>query len=106
MMKHASRGPSFFLQPDNPQLACISRGLEIYKGFYTSVRAGQSIFFISIDLANCFMVASGSLPRLISRYAANAIRGGAAAPNIASLSNQVQIELGRWTQLHDLRGRI
>lgn len=52
MMTHPSRGASFFLPHDNRRSAIIAKGLEMWRGYYTSLRLGPGRVMINVDLSS------------------------------------------------------
>ncbi|KAL8293674.1 hypothetical protein RQP46_000375 [Phenoliferia psychrophenolica] len=79
MLSYPSKGASFFLPPSDPQAVSLSKGLEMWKGYYTSLRAGPGTLFVNVDVTSCPMIASGSLSTLMTRFAAANTRGGGGA---------------------------
>ncbi|GAA5863732.1 hypothetical protein JCM3774_001234 [Rhodotorula dairenensis] len=64
-MLYPNRAASFFLPPKNPRAASIGKGLEMWRGFYTTLRTGPSKLFLNLDIASQPMVQSGSLPDVV-----------------------------------------
>ena len=96
MLTHPNRGASFFLRHDNPQAAVISKGLEMWRGYYTSLRPGPGGLFINVDLSSQPMHQSGNLPDVMVAY----LKAKNPRATVASLAaNQLQgvqgIELNR-----------
>lgn len=52
MMTFPSRGASFFLPHQDRGSAVISKGLEMWRGYYTSMRCGPGKLFVNIDLSS------------------------------------------------------
>ncbi|GAA6043318.1 hypothetical protein JCM8097_001182 [Rhodosporidiobolus ruineniae] len=81
---YPSRAASFFLPPANPLQASISRGLEIWRGFYTSLRMGPSVLFLNLDIASQPMIKSGNLPDVVLDF----LRGDRRQLQLADLDAQ------------------
>ncbi|SCZ89482.1 BZ3500_MvSof-1268-A1-R1_Chr1-1g01209 [Microbotryum saponariae] len=68
MLMHQSRGASFFLPFDNVQTGKISRGLTMWRGYYSSLRCGPASNFILLDLASQPFYSEGDLPQLLIEF--------------------------------------
>lgn len=64
-MLYPSRNASFFLPPQDQRQASLSRGLVMWRGFYSSLRLGPEQLYLNLDIASQPMVAAGSLPDII-----------------------------------------
>ncbi|GAA5840592.1 hypothetical protein JCM9279_007374 [Rhodotorula babjevae] len=62
---YPSRNASFFLPPADQRQASLSRGLVMWRGFYSSLRLGPEKLYLNLDIASQPMVAAGSLPDII-----------------------------------------
>ncbi|GAA5861267.1 hypothetical protein JCM1840_003135 [Sporobolomyces johnsonii] len=64
MMVNPARGASFFLREgsDQPQL---SMGLEMWRGFYSSLRPGIGKAFVNVDITSQVMYRPGTLSSLL-----------------------------------------
>ena len=96
-MLYPNRAASFFLPPENREAASILKGLEMWRGFYTSLRSGPNKIFINVDIASQPMYQSGNLPDVILNF----LRASARGITFAQLSaNQIPprayIELDRF----------
>ncbi|SCZ91253.1 BZ3500_MvSof-1268-A1-R1_Chr1-2g01288 [Microbotryum saponariae] len=64
-LSFSNSGASFFLPFDNPQAGNISKGLTMWRGYYSSLRCGPSCNFILLDLASQPFYQEGDLPKLL-----------------------------------------
>ncbi|GAA5913476.1 hypothetical protein JCM6882_001971, partial [Rhodosporidiobolus microsporus] len=74
-MVYPSRAASFFLPPAQPAQASISRGLTMWRGFYTSLRLGPQKLFLNLDIASQPMVQAGNLPEVVLNFLRGDNRG-------------------------------
>ncbi|GAA5844204.1 hypothetical protein JCM11251_006715 [Rhodosporidiobolus azoricus] len=72
MIVNPSRGPSFFLRGPNPHAAL---GIEIWPGYFSSLRPGIGRAFVNLDLTAQPMFAPGNLADLILELARLDTRG-------------------------------
>ncbi|KAM0753368.1 Piwi-domain-containing protein [Meredithblackwellia eburnea MCA 4105] len=91
MLRFPSRGSSFFLPPSNAQAARLSRGVKMWRGYYTSLRLGIGHVFVNVDLSSCPMVTAGNLPDLIMAYGASRDGPG----SIPNMRPDIAIQLSR-----------
>ncbi|GAA5890678.1 hypothetical protein JCM6882_000622 [Rhodosporidiobolus microsporus] len=91
MLVNPSRGPSFFLRGNNPQSAL---GLEIWRGYFSSLRPGIGNVFVNLDLSTQPMFAPGNLADVILELARLDSRG-ITARDLASIPPYVLIKLNR-----------
>lgn len=99
MLRYTSKGGSFFPPPADAQLkreAAIMKGLEIWKGFYSSLRPGPGRIFLNIDIVSQAMIKDGNLVDLIADYTRTMQRGrmGPAA-DVTKLSGRMLTDLSR-----------
>lgn len=59
-MLYPNQKASFFLPPENPQAASLAKGLELWRGFYSSLRPGPRKLFVNLDIASQPMYKSGT----------------------------------------------
>ncbi|ORY48823.1 Piwi domain-domain-containing protein [Leucosporidium creatinivorum] len=72
---YPNRAASFFLPPENRQAASLLRGLEMWRGFYTSLRPGPNKIFVNLDIASQPMYQSGNLADVVLDFLRAASRG-------------------------------
>lgn len=65
---YPSRQASFFLPPLNQNDASITRGLVMWRGFYSSLRLGPGRIFLNLDIASQPMVQAGNLPQVVLNF--------------------------------------
>ncbi|GAA6010641.1 hypothetical protein JCM10207_007779 [Rhodosporidiobolus poonsookiae] len=70
---HPSRAASFFIAPDSTE-ANISKGLCMWRGYFTSLRLGPQKLFLNIDTSQP-MIQSGNLPEVILNFLRGDNRG-------------------------------
>ncbi|GAA5986024.1 hypothetical protein JCM10908_006374 [Rhodotorula pacifica] len=81
-MLHPNRAASFFVPPDNPRAASIGKGLEMWRGFYSSLRMGPGTMYLNLDIASQPLVQSGSLPDVVLDF----LRGSSRNISMGDLS--------------------
>jgi eukaryotic translation initiation factor 2C len=94
MTNFANRGPSFFPPPVDPQQCAISRGLSLWRGYYTSICPGVGTVYLNIDLASCPMVSSGNLADIMIAFAKERFNDPPA--NLASVQPRTKIAVSRF----------
>ncbi|ORY67946.1 Piwi domain-domain-containing protein [Leucosporidium creatinivorum] len=72
---YPNRAASFFLPPENRQAASLLKGLEMWRGFYTSLRPGPNKIFVNLDIASQPMYQSGNLADVVLDFLRAASRG-------------------------------
>jgi eukaryotic translation initiation factor 2C len=101
MNLHPSKGASFFPPPVDPASARILKGLEIWAGFYSSLRPGVERLFLNVDTTSQPMYQSGDLIRVMQDFTRRFQRGQQGPPadiSAAGLAQngRLQIELSRF----------
>lgn len=97
MMTFPSRAASFFPSPADPRAVTISKGLELWRGYYTSLRPAPNGIFINIDLSSHPFIVRGNLPEVMLSYARAKSRN--IGPNDLAadrIPGGVAVELGRF----------
>ncbi|KAL8292907.1 hypothetical protein RQP46_000601 [Phenoliferia psychrophenolica] len=98
-LMYPSRAASFFLPPENKQHATIAKGLEMWRGFYTSLRAGPGKLFVNIDIASQPMYQSGDLPAVVLAFLRAQSRGISFADLSASkIPARAYVEVDRFVR--------
>ncbi|KAM0790571.1 hypothetical protein ACM66B_004439 [Microbotryomycetes sp. NB124-2] len=94
-MLYPNRAASFFLPPDNPQQVAIGRGLEMWRGYYTSLRPGPNKVFINVDIASHPMYQSGNMSKVCVAYLQTG-RGPPPNLSVQALRGRPILELNRF----------
>ncbi|KAK4057062.1 hypothetical protein OIO90_001962 [Microbotryomycetes sp. JL221] len=95
-MLFPSRAASFFLPPENPQSAAIGKGLEMWRGFYTSLRPGPNKIFVNVDLASHPMYQSGNMANVCLEYLRGASRNAPSDLSIDAIQGRPILEINRF----------
>ncbi|GAA6012880.1 hypothetical protein JCM11491_006211 [Sporobolomyces phaffii] len=65
MLANPSRGASFFLPPGPEGGSSLSQGLEMWRGYYSSLRPGVGKVFVNLDISSQVMYKPGNLATLL-----------------------------------------
>ncbi|GAA5876643.1 hypothetical protein JCM16303_003610 [Sporobolomyces ruberrimus] len=67
MLANPARGASFFIPPDrnDPRSSALSQGLEMWRGYYSSLRPGIAKVFVNLDVSSQVMFKPGNLANLL-----------------------------------------
>ncbi|GAA6005892.1 hypothetical protein JCM10207_007265 [Rhodosporidiobolus poonsookiae] len=96
MMAHPSRGSSFFLPPPKQQRQ-DALGIEIWPGFFTSLRPGLDSAYINLDCTSQPMYRAANLPGLIVELA-KLRTVSVTIQDLVDIPSQERIQLSRLLQ--------